>query len=87
MVRLNSLLKNSVARRFAPSGAKASIETAALIAAVNRCATQTHDQNRVFQQTVKPASFQSVEELGLFCAATEAVPYPNPIYESSSTFS
>ncbi|MGA7560268.1 MAG: hypothetical protein WBW12_15215 [Terriglobales bacterium] len=52
--RLNSLLKNSIARRVAPSAAKADNENKAFIAAVNRCATQRQDQNRVFQHSVKP---------------------------------
>jgi hypothetical protein len=45
------LLKNSIARRVVPAAAKAGTENRALIAAVNRCATQKREQNRVFQQT------------------------------------
>ena len=41
---LNSLLKNSVARRGAPSAAKAGTENKAFLAAVNRCATQKQNQ-------------------------------------------
>jgi hypothetical protein len=52
--RLNRLLKTSVARRVPPAAAKAGTENKAFIAAVNRCTTQKQDQNRVFQQTVKP---------------------------------
>jgi hypothetical protein len=48
------LVKNSVARRVAPSAAKARTENRAFIAAVNRCATQKQDQNRLFQQAAKP---------------------------------
>jgi len=45
------LLKNSIARRVVPPAAEAGTENTAFIAAVNRCATQKQDQNRVFQQT------------------------------------
>jgi hypothetical protein len=58
--RLNRLLKTSVARRVPPAAAKAGTENKAFIAAVNRCTTQKQDQNRVFQQTVKPRPWQSL---------------------------
>jgi hypothetical protein len=38
------------------SAAEAGTENKPAIAAVNRCATQKQDQNRVFQQSVKPYS-------------------------------
>ena len=56
--RLNSLLKNSLCAPQSPSAAKATTEDRTLIAAVNRCATQKQEQNRVFQQTLKPHSKQ-----------------------------
>jgi hypothetical protein len=37
-----------------PAAAKAVAENKPVIAAVNRCATQKLEQNRVFQQSVKP---------------------------------
>jgi hypothetical protein len=46
-------LKNKVARCVEPSAAKAGTDNKALIAAVNRCATQRQEQNLVFQQSVK----------------------------------
>jgi hypothetical protein len=39
-----------------PSAAKAVGENKPFIAAVNRCATQKQEQNRVFQHSVKPPS-------------------------------
>jgi hypothetical protein len=48
------LLKNSWSAEQAPSAAKAVAENKPVIAAVNRCATQKQEQNRVFQQSVKP---------------------------------
>ena len=56
--RLNSLLKNSLCAPQSPSAAKASTENRTLIAAVNRCATQKQELDRVFQQTLKPHSKQ-----------------------------
>ena len=52
--RLNRLLKNSWSGPQSPSAAKAVAENEPLIAAVNRCATQEQEQNRVFQHSVKP---------------------------------
>jgi len=43
------LLKNLVARAATLSGFIAVAENEASIAAVNRCATQKQEQNRVFQ--------------------------------------
>jgi hypothetical protein len=39
-------------RRKSPSAAKAGTENRPVIAAVNRCATQKQERNRVFQRTV-----------------------------------
>jgi hypothetical protein len=47
------LLKNKVARSVGPSEAKAGTDKKALIAAVNRCATQRQEQDPEFQQSVK----------------------------------
>jgi hypothetical protein len=71
-LRAKQLLKNSVARRVAPSAAKAGTENKAFIAAVNCCATQKQDQNRVFQQSVKPTFLAG---LG---GTAEAVLFPKP---------
>jgi len=73
------LLKNSWRAPQSPSAAKAVVESKPVIAAVNRCATQKQEQNRVFQHSVKPAFSQAQN------GTSEAVPYPKPIYETSST--
>jgi hypothetical protein len=44
------------------AAAKADIENKAVIAAVNRCATQNQGQNRVLPQPVKPRPFKGVPE-------------------------
>src|SRR5260370_22517944 len=48
-------MNNLVARAAAFSGFIAVAENEGRIAAVNRCATQKQEQNRVFPQSVKPA--------------------------------
>jgi hypothetical protein len=70
------LLKNSWSAPQPPSAAKAVAENKVVIAAVNRCATQKQEQNRVFQHSVKPAFFQALS------GTAGAVPYPKPIYET-----
>jgi hypothetical protein len=49
---LYRLVKNSWRGPQSPSAAKAVAENTPLIAAVNRCATQKQEQNRVFQHSV-----------------------------------
>ena len=81
---LNRLLKNSFAHAIAPSAAKAGTENKAFIAAVNRCATQKQDQNRVFQQSVKAtgvAEYTRGIASGYGCAPIlerEAGDFPEP---------
>jgi hypothetical protein len=52
------------------SAAEAVVEKRPDIAAVNRCATQKQEQDRVFQQGVKPAC------LSVLGGTAEAVPFP-----------
>ena len=74
---LNRLPINSVAHRVAPSAAKACTQNKAFIAAVNRCATQKQEQNRVFRQAVKPSFLRGLS------GTAQAVPFP--ILDSSRT--
>ncbi len=53
---LNSLLKNSAARRVGPSAAKAGTENKVFIAAVNRCATQKLCEGVPSQETIYEGS-------------------------------
>jgi hypothetical protein len=59
MARLNGFRKKYLPYRNLTSAAKAAPENKPLIAAVNRCATQNHVQNRVFPQAVKPRPFKT----------------------------
>jgi hypothetical protein len=67
------LLKNSWRAPQSPSAAKAVIENMPVIAAVNRCATQKQEQNRVFQQSVK------ARILSALSGTAEAERYPKPL--------
>jgi hypothetical protein len=49
--------KKSIDGIEGPSAAKADIENMAVIAAVNRCATQKQEQNRVFPQPLELVPF------------------------------
>jgi hypothetical protein len=60
------LLKNSWSAEQAPSAAKAVAENKPVIAAVNRCATQKLEQNRVFQQSVQALRPQMEFHLGCY---------------------
>ena len=53
-----------------PSAAKAVTENKRVIAAVNRYATQKQEQNRVFQQAVKPCPFKATSS-----CTTTPLPY------------
>jgi hypothetical protein len=70
------LLKNSWRGPQSPSAAKAVAENKPIIAAVNRCATQKQEQNRVFQNSVMPAFLLA------HGGTAEAVPFPKRISET-----
>ncbi|MGA9417450.1 MAG: hypothetical protein WBV60_22375 [Terriglobales bacterium] len=57
--RLKSLRKKCHLPPRFTAAAKAVVENKPDIAAVNRCATQKQDQNRVFPQAVKPCPFKA----------------------------
>jgi hypothetical protein len=57
--RLKRLRKKSIAGSERPSAAKAGMESMEVIAAVNRCATQKQEQNRVVPQPLKPCPSQN----------------------------
>ena len=76
---LNRLLKKWWREPQSTSAAKAVTENEPVVAAVNRCATQKQEQNRVFQHSVKPAFLSAFNGT----AVSRALPNPfmRPVLE------